>query len=91
MNKNKVNQYPNASLLEVKDHSFIVRHDYKDLELDFDYGFVCLGMQSATPSLQELYNHFIYEGVEVLNIGDSAQRRVLFRSVLSNSCLTIKL
>ena len=31
MNKNKVNQYPNASLLEVKDHSFIVRHDYKDL------------------------------------------------------------
>ena len=57
MNKNKVNQYPNASLLEVKDHSFIVRHDYKDLELDFDYGFVCLGMQSATPSLQELYNH----------------------------------
>ena len=65
MNKNKVNQYPNASLLEVKDHSFIVRHDYKDLELDFDYGFVCLGMQSATPSLQELYNHFIYEGVEV--------------------------
>ena len=76
MNKNKVNQYPNASLLEVKDHSFIVRHDYKDLELDFDYGFVCLGMQSATPSLQELYNHFIYEGVEVLNIGDSAQTRL---------------
>ena len=81
MNKNKVNQYPNASLLEVKDHSFIVRHDYKDLELDFDYGFVCLGMQSATPSLQELYNHFIYEGVEVLNIGDSAQTRRIIEGV----------
>ena len=81
MNKNKVNQYPNASLLEVKNHSFIVRHDYKDLELDFDYGFVCLGMQSATPSLQELYNHFIYEGVEVLNIGDSAQTRRIIEGV----------
>ena len=81
MNKNNVNQYPNASLLEVKDHSFIVRHDYKDLELDFDYGFVCLGMQSATPSLQELYNHFIYEGVEVLNIGDSAQTRRIIEGV----------
>ena len=81
MNKNKVNQYPNASLLEVKDHSFIVRHDYKDLKLDFDYGFVCLGMQSATPSLQELYNHFIYEGVEVLNIGDSAQTRRIIEGV----------
>ena len=74
MNKNKVNQHPNASLLEVKDH-------YKDLELDFDYGFVCLGMQSATPSLQELYNHFIYEGVEVLNIGDSAQTRRIIEGV----------
>ena len=81
MNKNKVTQYPNASLLEVKEHSFIVKHDYKDLELDFDYGFVCLGMQSATPSLQELYNHFIYEGVEVLNIGDSAQTRRIIEGV----------
>ena len=47
----------------------------------FDYGFVCLGMQSATPSLQELYNHFIYEGVEVLNIGDSAQTRRIIEGV----------
>ncbi len=81
MNKNKVTQYPNASLLEVKEHSFIVKHDYRDLELDFDYGFVCLGTESATPSLQELYNHFIYEGVEVLNIGDSAQTRRIIEGV----------
>lgn len=38
-------------------------------------------MQSATPSLQELYNHFIYEGVEVLNIGDSAQTRRIIEGV----------
>ena len=33
------------------------------------------------PSLQELYNHFIYEGVEVLNIGDSAQTRRIIEGV----------
>ena len=71
MNKNKVNQYPNASLLEVKDHSFIVRHDYKDLELDFDYGFVCLGMRANAPILDAVRKEFedaqtrrIIEGVK---------------------------
>ena len=81
LSKYEVKQYPNASLLEVKDHSFVVRHDYKDLNLDFDYGFVCLGMESATPTLKELHDHFIYEGVEVLNIGDSAQTRRIIEGV----------
>ncbi|MBU5461029.1 oxidoreductase [Anaerostipes sp. MSJ-23] len=81
LSKYGVKQYPNASLLEVKDHSFVVRHDYKDLNLDFDYGFVCLGMESATPALKELHDHFIYEGVEVLNIGDSAQTRRIIEGV----------
>lgn len=81
MNKYKVKQYPNASLLEVKEDRFIVRHDYRDLELDFDYGFICLGMESATPALKELYDHFIYEGIEVLNIGDSAKTRRMIEGV----------
>lgn len=81
MNKYKVKQYPNASLLEVKEDTFIVRHDYKNLELDFDYGFICLGMESATPALKELYDHFIYEGIEVLNIGDSAKTRRMIEGV----------
>ncbi len=81
LNKYKVKQYPNASLLEVKEDKFIVRHDYRDLELDFDYGFICLGMESATPALKELYDHFIYEGIEVLNIGDSAKTRRMIEGV----------
>lgn len=81
LSKYGVHQYPNASLLEVKENSFIVRHDYKDLELDFDFGFICLGMESATPALKELYDHFIYEGIEVLNIGDSAQTRRMIEGV----------
>ena len=75
MNKNKVNQYPNASLLEVKDHSFIVRHDYKDLELDFDYGFVCLGMRANAPILDAVRKEFEDEDVEIMNIGDSVRAR----------------
>ena len=81
LSKYGVHQYPNASLLEVKENSFIVRHDYKDLELDFDFGFICLGMESATPALKDLYDHFIYEGVEVLNIGDSVQTRRMIEGV----------
>lgn len=30
-------------------------------------------MQSATPALQALYDHFVDEGIEVLNIGDKDQ------------------
>lgn len=81
MNKYGVTQYPNASLLEVQNDKFIVRHDFKDLELDFDYGFICLGMESATPALKDLYDHFIYEGIEVLNIGDSAKTRRMIEGV----------
>lgn len=81
MNKYDVTQYPNASLLEVQNDKFIVRHDFKDLELDFDYGFICLGMESATPALKDLYDHFIYEGIEVLNIGDSAKTRRMIEGV----------
>ena len=81
LNRYGVHQYPNASLLEVKEDRFIVRHDYKDIELEFDYGFICLGMESATPALKELYDHFLYEGIEVLNIGDSAQTRRIIEGV----------
>ncbi|MDD3184415.1 MAG: FAD-dependent oxidoreductase [Anaerostipes sp.] len=81
LKKYDVTQYPNATLLEVKEHSFVVKHDYQELDLDFDYGFICLGMESATPSLRELYDHFIMEGIEVLNIGDSAQTRRIIEGV----------
>jgi len=82
MDKYGVKQCPNTALLEVKADSFLVKTpEGNEEEMLFDYGFVCLGMQSATPSLQELYNHFIYEGVEVLNIGDSAQTRRIIEGV----------
>jgi hypothetical protein len=82
MDKYGVKQCPNTALLEVKADSFLVKTpEGNEKEMLFDYGFVCLGMQSATPSLQELYNHFIYEGVEVLNIGDSAQTRRIIEGV----------
>ena len=75
MNKNKVNQYPNASLLEVKEHSFVVRHDYKDLELDFDYGFVCLGMRAQSKVYEEVSKAYKDTNVRVENIGDSVRAR----------------
>ena len=53
MDKYGVKQCPNTALLEVKADSFLVKTpEGNEEEMLFDYGFVCLGMQSATPSLQ---------------------------------------
>ncbi|MGN0410708.1 MAG: FAD-dependent oxidoreductase [Candidatus Fimousia sp.] len=76
-----VHQYTSADLLRVEDHKFIVRNNYRDLEMDFDYGFVCLGMQATTPQLDELTEAFAYKGVEIVNIGDSARTRRMIDGV----------
>lgn len=91
MQKYGVTQYPNTSLLEVKENAFVVKHNYKEMELDFDYGFICLGMESATPALEDLYNHFIYEGIDVLNIGDSAKTRRMIEGVKEGRDILIAL
>lgn len=45
-------------------------------ELNFDYGFVCLGMKSNQPVLQDIQQTFDDEsGIEVINIGDSIRAR----------------
>ncbi len=73
--ENKVNVMTDTSLLEVKDNSFKVNRDGKDQEIEFDYGFVCLGMRSETPILASLQEKFADTGVEVINIGDSLRAR----------------
>lgn len=76
-----VHRYTSAELLRVEDDQFIVRNNYKDLEMKFDYGFVCLGMQETSPHLDELTEAFAYRGVEIVNIGDSARTRRMIDGV----------
>src|SRR5699024_2717160 len=71
MDKYHVKQLTNTALLEVKEHSFLVKDQENEYELPFDYGFVCLGMRSNTPIYQSLVDHYDGTDVEILNIGDS--------------------
>lgn len=81
MKKYNVNQLTNTSLLEVKSDSFSVKlENGENKDLFFDYGFVCLGMKSNNPILDELKDCFDDE-VEILNIGDSFRARRIIEGV----------
>ncbi|GKU25776.1 2,4-dienoyl-CoA reductase [Clostridium folliculivorans] len=73
--KNKVNVHTGTALVEVASDHFKVKKDDKEQNLDFDYGFVCLGMRSENPILNDLQKHFEEKNVEVINIGDSSKTR----------------
>lgn len=76
MKKHQVSQHVNTKLLEVKPDSFLVQTpDGVEMEMPFDYGFVCLGMKANAPLLDALLEEFGDKEVEVLNIGDSVRAR----------------
>lgn len=79
--KHDVLELTNTALLEVKDNSFIVRRDGKEEELEFDYGFICLGMRANAPVLESLRENFDSSKVEIVNIGDSVRARRIIEGV----------
>ena len=79
--KHDVLELTNTALSEVKDNSFIVRRDGKEEELEFDYGFVCLGMRANAPVLESLRENFDSSKVEIVNIGDSVRARRIIEGV----------
>lgn len=80
--KYQVQLMPDTALTEVQDRAFIVKTPDGGLKtLDFDYGFVCLGMRSASPVLTEIQESFSQEDVEFINIGDSIRARRIIDGV----------
>ena len=76
MKKYGVRQMTNTALKEVKANSFLVETKDGMEELDFDYGFVCLGMKANAPVLNDIKEAFEEDGnVEIVNIGDSVRAR----------------
>lgn len=76
MKKYNVRQMTNTALKDVRPDSFLVETAAGQEELDFDYGFVCLGMKSNLPVLQDIQEAFEDESnIEVINIGDSIRAR----------------
>lgn len=81
MKKHNVNQLTNTALLEVKPESFLVKlENGEECDLDFDYGFVCLGMKANNPIIDELEERF-GDSSEIINIGDSVRARRIIEGV----------
>ena len=81
MKKHNVTQLTNTSLLEVKADSFFVELDNGEkTDLDFDFGFVCLGMRANNPIMDQLQETF-GSNVEILNIGDSFRARRIIEGI----------
>ena len=64
-----------TALQEVHPDHFIVKRNDQNEQLDFDYGFVCLGMRSYSPLMKDLTDAFEDKDVEIVNIGDSVRAR----------------
>lgn len=73
--KHDVEVHTGTALVEVASDHFKLKKDDKEQSLDFDYGFVCLGMRPENSGLSEIEEHFKNSAVEVINIGDSARTR----------------
>ena len=71
-----VRQMTKTALKEVRPDSFYVETPDGPEVLDFDYGFVCLGMKSASPVLTDIQEAFASDNsVEIVNVGDSVRAR----------------
>ena len=75
MNKYGVHQMPSTALKEVQPDKFIVEQGGEMKELPFDLGFICLGMRSEQPILQQIHDEFDDTSVEIVNVGDSVRAR----------------
>ncbi|HBJ2620951.1 TPA: FAD-dependent oxidoreductase [Clostridium botulinum] len=89
--ENNVEVLTNTSLLEVKPNSFLVEKDGKQEEIEFDYGFVCLGMRNYAPILNELEEYFEDQNVEIVNIGDSSRARRIIDGIKEGRNITSEL
>lgn len=81
LEKHQVQVLTSTALQEVhKDHFVVKRGDAMET-LNFDYGFVCLGMRAYSPVMEDLKQAFADEDVELLNIGDSVRARRIIDGV----------
>ena len=90
LKEKKVRAMTSTSLLEVKDNSFLVEVDGKHEDIDFDFGFVCLGMRGVATLLPEIQKHFEETNIEIINIGDSVRARRIIEGTTEGRNLTIQ-
>ena len=77
--KYKVNVYTSTKLTQVNKSDFLVEDENGCMiNLNFDLGFICLGMRADAPLLPELQAYALAEDIPLVNIGDSkVARRII--------------
>ncbi|WP_042348107.1 oxidoreductase [Bacillus massiliigorillae] len=83
-----VTVHTNTSLMQVESSHFKLQFEGQDSNLEFDYGFVCLGMKPVNDHVQLLHKHFTKQGVEFVNIGDSQRARKILDGIREGRNIT---
>lgn len=77
-----VKQLPSTALTKVQADCFTVRsQEHTITELPFDFGFVCLGMKSGSPVLEEIEEKLKSDDIEFVNVGDALRARRIIEGV----------
>ena len=78
-----VRELTKTALTKVEGDRFCVKPENDESkELPFDYGFVCLGMKSQSPVLEEIEDTFSNGSkVEIQNVGDSVRARRIIEGI----------
>lgn len=81
--KHQVVELTKTALTAVCQDKFVVKTpEGEQKDYPFDYGFVCLGMKSKSPVLQDLEETFAEDPkLEILNVGDSVRARRIIEGV----------
>ena len=77
-----VNVMTDTALQVVNDDSFTIKTpEGAVIDMNFDYGFVCLGMRSENSEFPAVEAYASEKGVKVFNIGDSGKVRRIINGV----------
>jgi 2,4-dienoyl-CoA reductase-like NADH-dependent reductase (Old Yellow Enzyme family)/thioredoxin reductase len=91
LKKHHVEIHTETALQEVFADHFKAKYNSEEMDFNFDYGFVCLGMRPETCGLKDIQEHFEEKNVEVLNIGDSKQARKIINGTEESRNITYTL
>ena len=76
MREKNVNQLVNTALQTVNNDFFTVKNSEGEIvDINFDYGFVCLGMRSEVSELDLFKEYSEEKAIEILNLGGSTKVR----------------
>lgn len=82
LKENNVKQLTQTALQAVNENSFTVKNPDGSIEdIEFDYGFVCLGMRSELDGFSKVEDYAEEKNIRLLNIGDSVRARRIINGV----------